>query len=293
MHITNNGTPVADVKLALMRNGYTVWQSRTNNKGNADLWLGTFQKESVFDLSQYSLTVNDQAYNDALKFIEQGVININTNLLSNSKRVELAFIVDATGSMGDELEFLKEDLKSVIQGIEGDEPQLDILTATVFYRDEGDDYITKHSAFTSDINSTLNYIKQQKANGGGDFPEAVHSALSSALNDLQWSTSARNRIAFLLLDAPPHYETDIVNNIQSSIKSYAEKGIKIIPITASGIDKETEYLMRFMAILTNGTYVFVTNDSGVGNEHIEASVGQYEVEKLNDLLVRLIKDYSK
>ncbi|MDD4641760.1 MAG: hypothetical protein PHF92_10450, partial [Bacteroidales bacterium] len=69
-------------------------------------------------------------------------------------------------------------------------------------------------------------------------------------------------------------------------------GIKIIPITASGIDKETEFLMRLMAMATNGSYVFITNDSGVGNEHIQASVGEYQVELLNKLMVRLIKKYS-
>ena len=50
--------------------------------------------------------------------------------------------------------------------------------------------------------------------------------------------------------------------------------------------------MRFFSVSTNGTYVFITNDSGIGNDHIEASVGEYEVENLNDLLVRLINKYS-
>jgi hypothetical protein len=50
--------------------------------------------------------------------------------------------------------------------------------------------------------------------------------------------------------------------------------------------------MRLMAMATNGSYVFITNDSGVGNEHIQASVGEYQVELLNKLMVRLIKKYS-
>lgn len=293
VQVSNSSTAVYDATVTLSRNGSTVWQTKTDAKGKAELWLGVFQKESVFDLTQFTLKINEIDYNGELKFIEQGIVEVNTSTQTTSDRVELAFIVDATGSMSDELEFLKEDLKSVIERIEDDEPQLNIYTGTVFYRDEGDDYLTKHSAFNSDITSTLNFIKQQSANGGGDFPEAVHTALSIALSELQWSANARNRMAFLLLDAPPHYDADVITDLQKSIKTYAEKGIKIVPITASGIDKETEYLMRIMAQLSNGTYVFITNDSGVGNDHLEASVGQYEVEKLNDLLVRLIKDYSK
>jgi hypothetical protein len=51
--------------------------------------------------------------------------------------------------------------------------------------------------------------------------------------------------------------------------------------------------MRFFAIATNGTYVFVTDHSGVGNPHLEPSVGEYTVEKLNDLMVRLINEFSE
>jgi hypothetical protein len=62
---------------------------------------------------------------------------------------------------------------------------------------------------------------------------------------------------------------------------------------ASGADKDTEFLMRFFAISTGGTYVFITDHSGVGNPHLIPSVGEYTVEPLNDLMVRLINEYSE
>ena len=72
----------------------------------------------------------------------------------------------------------------------------------------------------------------------------------------------------------------------------AEKGIKIIPVTASGINRSTEYLMKTMALATTGTYVFITDDSGIGHSHLKPKNKDYEVEKLNDLLVRLIGKYT-
>ena len=229
-----------------------------------------------------------------LKTFQRGVNEINlAQQPSTSARVEIAFMVDATGSMGDELEFLKEDLVSVIEKVENGNAGTNFYTGTVFYRDQGDDYVVRHSNFSSEIENTSNFIKAQSADGGGDFPEAVHTALTTTLTELQWSNDAKSRIAFLLLDAPPHYEDQIVDQVQSSVKLASEMGVKLIPITASGIDKETEFLMRFMAASTNGTYVFITDDSGIGNDHLEASVGQYEVEKLNDLIVRLINKYSE
>ena len=52
-------------------------------------------------------------------------------------------------------------------------------------------------------------------------------------------------------------------------------------------------MLRFFANATGGTYVFLTDHSGVGNSHIEASVGEYEVEQLNNLLIRLIEYYTE
>jgi hypothetical protein len=51
--------------------------------------------------------------------------------------------------------------------------------------------------------------------------------------------------------------------------------------------------MRFFSISTNSTYVFITNHSGIGENHIEASVGKYQVEFLNNLMVRLINKYAE
>ena len=293
VQVINNGVPMVSAQVELIKDGAVVWTARTDNFGKAELWVGMFQKENVIDSKAYSIKVNTQ-FADTGTILFGGVTNIindNSNSQDAEKRVEISFIVDATGSMGDELKFLKKDLRNVIQKVQNNNSTMHIATAAVFYRDIDDEYLIRKSDFTNNSNETLEFINKQSAGGGGDFPEAVHTALHTAINDLQWSTTARTKIAFLILDAPPHYTEAVLNNIHNTVVSAAQKGIKIIPITASGIDKETEFLMRFLSIATNGTYVFITNDSGIGNNHIEASVGEYEVEHLNDLLVRLLNKY--
>lgn len=290
-----NALPVIDATIELKNEqANTVWSAKSDNKGKAELWVKPFERTANLDLANYSIWVNSEKINTTLKGIGQGVnevqIKNNNGSLNN---VEIAFIVDATGSMSDELEFLKDDLKSIIQKVENSNSNLDILTSSVFYRDIDDEYLVRHSGFSSDINTTLDFINKQSANGGGDFPEAVHTALNTTLNDLQWSSNARTRLAFLILDAPPHHNQEVISDIQNSIKQAAEKGIKLIPVTASGIDKETEFLMRYFSMATNSTYVFITNHSGIGNDHIEPSIGEYEVELLNELLIRLITEYSE
>ena len=193
--------------------------------------------------------------------------------------------------MGDEINYLKVELNDVIERIKRNNTSLEMRFGSVFYRDEGDDYVTRTLNFTTDESSLISFISDQNANGGGDFPEAVHSALDVAISQNSWNDTASSRILFLLLDAPPHYTQEVISNLELNLIKAAEKGIKIIPITASGIDKATEYLMRSFAILTNGTYVFITDDSGVGNDHLEPTIGEFEVEKLNDLMVRLVGEY--
>ena len=209
-----------------------------------------------------------------------------------SNVTDIAFIVDATGSMGDEINFLKDDLVDILGKAAAKVGSgAKLRTAAVFYRDEGDQYLTRTDDFKTDYKKTVEFIKEQKADGGGDYPEAVHTALEVSLQKLSWGEDARMRVAFLLLDAPAHSTAEVKASLQKSIETFARLGIRIVPIAASGADKDTEFMLRFFDILTGGTYTFLTNDSGVGGEHIAASVGDYEVERLNDLIVRLIAGY--
>lgn len=291
--ITAKNKPAANATVTLFRNDTPIWTTKTDNLGRAELWVGAFQKEKELNPTLLRLKVNEQWVSTAtISETQVNRIALDETLPSPTNLVQIAFMVDATGSMGDELEFLKMDLKKVINEVQKTNTQLKISTATVFYRDEGDEYVVKHSPFTEDINQTTEFISQQRADGGGDFPEAVDKALVQ-LNQLQWQPEARTRIAFLVLDAPPHNKPAVISSIQYSVKTAAASGIKLIPVVASGIDKTTEFLMRFIAMYTNGTYVFITDHSGIGNKHLEPSVGEYQVEKLSDLMVRLIKKYSE
>lgn len=291
---SDNGQPVPDAIVELKKNGTTVFTGRSDVKGRAELFTDILQKNSSPDISKYSISVNEGAkLVNEVKWYKDGINEIRISAGVTESKVEIAFVVDATGSMGDELEYLKTELLDVIARAKAATPSMVLGTSALFYRDKGDAYVTRRSGFSNNISTTLNFIKDQEASGGGDTPEAVHTAMREAVDELQWSNKARARILFLLLDAPPHYESDIVKSLQATVLKASQKGIKIIPIVASGIDKETEFLMRMFAITTNGTYVFITNDSGIGNDHLTPTVGRYEVEFLNDLLVRLIKKYTE
>ncbi len=292
--VSSDSIPVINALVNLKKDGTTIFSARTDNKGKAELWVDLFQNNSSIDFSNLVIDINNGSkIISTIKPFKDGINKVIVSPTIVENKIEISFVVDATGSMSDELEYLKRELLDVISRVKSANPNLTVSTASVFYRDAGDEYVTKVSNFTNDNSITANFIKNQSAGGGGDFPEAVHSALDKAVNELEWSNNAKTRLLFLVLDAPPHHNNLVISNIQTSIAKASEKGIKIIPITASGIDKKTEFLMRFLSISTNGTYVFITDHSGIGNSHLEPSVGQYQVEFLNNLMVRLINKYAE
>jgi hypothetical protein len=286
--------PLIDCKVVLKNSeGDVIWKACTDNEGKAELWLNMNGQEHngptiVVSYGDQEVTLVDP--HPYAGGVNEVIFALNGNL---TLAADILFVVDATGSMTDEIDYLKSELRNVVMRAESMNSALELRLGSVFYRDEGDEYLTRVSPFSASLTQTHAFIGDQHADGGGDYEEAVHTALNAAITQLEWSDRARARLIFLLLDAPPHHTASIVNDLNNIIKKTAEKGIKIIPISASGINKDTEFLFRFFATATNGTYVFITNDSGIGSEHIEATVGEYEVELLNDLMVRLIEQYTR
>jgi len=289
-----DNNPIIGKKLKLIDDKKEIiWESVTDNRGNAELWISSLMDQKV-NSQQYSIIDEDGSIlsNNAKEFRNgQNLIRINDNCIK--KRVlDLVFVVDATGSMGDEINYLKSELLDVLKKVESNLKNTNVRYGSVFYRDNGDEYVTKKFDFSNDAENLINFIKNQKADGGGDTPEAVVEALDASIDELAWSKENSTKLMFLLLDAPPHLTDGNIERLHQKIKLASKKGITIIPIAASDTDKQTEYLMRTFALLTNGTYTFLTNDSGIGNDHIKPTASAYEVEKLNDLLLRLILQRS-
>ena len=293
--LTNeNDFPIADAVVTLQASGKNIWEARTDNTGKVELWAAMFHPEKETSNLLAEVWVGGKKHEiSKLKTAVEGFNYLKVNAECNApKNVDIVWAVDATGSMGDEIEYLKTELLDVIGRAKSRNPELAYRMGTVFYRDKGDDYITKSSGLSPDIPKTVEFIQQQFAGGGGDYPEAVHSALEEAIFNQKWSENAVARICFLVLDASPHQTPEVNASLQKSIREAARLGIRIVPIAASGIQKDTEFLMKFFGLATNGSYVFLTDHSGIGGKHLEPTTDEYKVEPLNNLLVRLITEYT-
>ena len=289
---SEDNKPIIDANVYLKNKNETIWTAKTDNTGKAELWANMFDSTELKNISiQIDYRGNINSIDNPTSFhngINRVIIDTKCDI---PDIVDIAFVIDATSSMSDEMSYLQAEILDVINRIDTTHTDLTVNLGSVLYRDEGDDYLAINKNFTKNIGSAVDYIKEQRTGGGGDFPEAVDAAMEMAINDLKWSQDARTRIIFLVLDAPPHNDQEVVEKLQKLTQKAAEKGIRIVPITCSGVDKSTEYLMRSMALATNGTYVFLTDDSGIGGSHIKPTTDEWEVEFLNDLIVRLVNQY--
>ena len=272
-----------NAKVELMQGEKVIYTAKTDISGKAYLYYNIDNKTDAPD----AVRVGDRSYalegkNDiSIEAADAGV---------RAEKLDLMLMIDTTGSMSDELRYLSEELKDMVARIASKDRSFSIRVSVNFYRDEGDEYVVKYFDFRTDIDDCLKIISEQRADGGGDLPEAVHTALENAVNGHQWRNDAI-KICFLVLDAPPHTESEIqgINaKIVSSVKDAAAQGIRMVPVLCSGSDDQTEYLCRSFAALTGGTFLFLTDDSGIGFSHHDPEVGEFDVEKLNEAMIRVV-----
>lgn len=219
--------------------------------------------------------------------IREGTINTITmrNVQSSSvNAVDIALVIDATGSMGDEIDYLKVELRNIARTIERSFPRVDQRFALVVYRDDGDAFVSRSFDFTENLSRFESHLARQDAAGGGDYPEAMDAGLDDATK-LSWSQDSA-KIVFLVADAPPHAEQ--MRRTMDAVDDLRSMGAAFYPVAASGVASEAEIVMRAAAAGTGGQYIFLTDDSGVGNGHAEPHIPCYEVQSLRNIMIRMV-----
>ena len=290
----SKGKPVIGEKVSLKtKEGNLVWQAQTDNRGKVELWNNPFENGLLKEKTMFlSIEINGAVENLG-KINPTGTAYDRFVVTSKSKTladVDVCFVVDATGSMGDEINFLKEELMDVMLQFQKTAPCSPIRLSSVFYRDQSDEYLTKKMPFTNRLDDVVSFVSEQYAGGGGDFPEAIQSGLDVAINEMNWNERALTKIIFLILDAPPHNHD--APKMRELMQLASRKGIKIIPITASGIDQSTEFCMKYLAAGTGGDYIYITDHSGVGNSHIKPTGVKENVDLLNTQILKTLEKYS-
>lgn len=178
-------------------------------------------------------------------------------------RIEVCFVLDTTGSMSGLIEGAKEKIWSIANEMIAAKPTPELKLALIGYRDRGDEYVTKLTDLTADIDTIHAKLMEFTANGGGDGPESVNQALHEAVTKVAWSDDRDVlKIVFLVGDAPPHmdYEQDVR---YPEVCQAAMKRDLVINSVQCGQEGETTKVWQEIAKLAEGKYIALVQTGGM------------------------------
>jgi Mg-chelatase subunit ChlD len=186
----------------------------------------------------------------------------SANIKAKHERVEVAFVLDTTGSMAGLIDGAKRKIWSIANTIVDNNPDAEIAMSLVAYRDRGDDYIVLPTPLSEDIQGLYGDLTRLQVDGGGDTPESVNAALDHAVNKLKWSSDPDvKRIVFLVGDAPPHMDYEQDKKYPAVMKDAAKRDIVINTVQA-GEDLETNLIWKEIAQMGEGRFMAIPQSGG-------------------------------
>jgi Mg-chelatase subunit ChlD len=204
-------------------------------------------------------------------------------------RIDVVFALDTTGSMSGLIEGAKQKIWSVASAMADGRPTPRIRIGLVGYRDRGDDYVTRTTDLTEDIDEVYGHLQAFSAGGGGDTPESVNQALHEAVTRMSWSQGDDvYKVVFLVGDAPPHmdYQDDV--RYARTVDLARAKGIAINTIQC-GSQADTAQIWQEIARRGSGQFVAIRQDGAM--VALETPMDE-ELARLNEELAGTVVAYG-
>jgi hypothetical protein len=198
-------------------------------------------------------------------------------------QVDLAFVVDTTGSMGAFIGAARQHMIAMLRSLTDDaETPPDLQLAVVEYRDhppQDRTFVARPHAFEANLTRCQKVINGLKPDGGGDAPEAVYDGLEAACVRLDWRPHSC-RLAVLVGDSPPHGTGCGGDGFRNGCPC----GLTAERVTALLEQKGiTLYALGLTATVRKS---FTSLATWTGGEYFEAAQAQKAIDALQDLLKR-------
>ena len=155
----------------------------------------------------------------------------NEDSIIEAGKADVVFVIDTTGSMGNEIQNVKNNIETAVSNLE--ENKVDIRLGLVEYRDIYADGIgsTKSYDWYTSVSSFKSELSSLGVSGGGDTPESVVDALYCARN-MEYRTGVKKYI-ILLTDANYKNGTSVDSGatLTDEIKKLVEEEIVVSVVT--------------------------------------------------------------
>lgn len=298
------GKPVANARVTISSAGSTLTSGLSYADGSFRFYPAALGPEAgPYDVraeSGASTTAGTGAQSTRISLQRDGPRLVELHLagprvLPSPVPLDVLFVMDTTGSMGEEIERLKSTIDIIHANLAELKPRPLVRFGLVLYKDRGDEYITRVVPLTDDLESFQRKLAPVTADGGGDGPEDLESALDDVVNRVAWNKNGL-RLAFVVTDAEPHldYGRDYTY-IKASTDARA-RAIKLFTIGTGGLPLEGEYVLRQVAQLTDAKYIFLTyGERGESTGGAEGSVSHhtgsnFQTDKLESIIIKFVKE---
>jgi hypothetical protein len=287
-----DGAPILGASIGVYdEQGELVTQMRTHADGGAAFFPAVYRAPSgqSFRLEIEKGDVTASAVIDRSDR-EHDVI-LDAEPAGQPVRLDVHFLIDATGSMSDEIQQLKDNMISVSERIAALPSAPNVRFGMTVYRDRGDLFVSRTLDFSSNVETFIDELGQVVAEGGGDYPESLNEGLHNALYLPEWRVEDSVSLVFLIADAPPHLDYGNDFDYAEDVLAAVELGIKIYPLASSGLDDQGEYIFRQLAQITRAKFLFLTYGAdGAPGEDTPHHVEDYSVLSLDELVVRIVEE---
>ena len=285
----SNGLPAPGMPVIVTAGGVQVAELRTTANGTARFLPGLY---GAADIAAFTFTAGgataDAAPGDTVALAVDTAGGVQAPVA-----VDVLFLLDATGSMGDEIGQLKTTIDQVAADVAGLPGEPDVRFAFTLYRDEGDLFVTTSYDFTSNVDEFRSALATVVADGGGDYPEALEEGLAAALTGPTWRDPGTTlQLIFLVADAPPRLDRQVPVDYPTSIRDAVSRGIKVFPIASSESDDQAEMVFRQIALATGARFVFLSYGAAGAATGVSTDIARtdYEEMSLDALVVRFVAE---
>ena len=142
--------------------------------------------------------INAEKDKSQIKELEKINIYEKTEKLSDVQKhrlkdIDIVFMVDSTGSMGEIIFMLNKYCINIWNILENKIPGVSLKFGGIFYRDPIDSTHDKHDYIdlTDNKNTFKHFVSKIHADGGGDAPEDWVGSYNIALNNISWRKCLR------------------------------------------------------------------------------------------------------
>jgi von Willebrand factor type A domain len=155
--------------------------------------------------------------------------------------LDVAIVVDATGSMQNIVDQLKRKLADMVDHMQRLVPGARI--GAVAFRDRDDDkvataprqsepFVVKWTDLTFNPKKVQSFLNGIVAEGGGDWEEAVKEGVDAAIGSLKWREDAK-KVIIIVGSSPPH-KNDMAG-LQQTVRNWRARGGVVSTIDVSAL----------------------------------------------------------